>query len=47
MFLKITIWKISNFTCRDESEIHFLPFEIDKQEIVELIANFEQKKIKI
>jgi len=39
--------KIANFTCRDESEIHFLPFKIDKQEIVELIANFEQKKIKI
>ena len=39
--------KIANFTCRDESEIHFLPFEIHKQEIVELIANLEQKKIKI
>jgi len=39
--------KIANFTCRDESEIHFLPFEIHKHDIVELIANFEQKKIKI
>ena len=39
--------KIANFTCRDESEIHFLPFEIHEQEIVELITNLEQKKIKI
>ncbi len=39
--------KIAEFTCRDESEIHFLPFEIHKQDIVEVIANFEQQKIKI
>jgi len=38
--------KISNFTCRDKSEIHFLPFEIHKRDIVEVIANFEQQKIK-
>ncbi len=39
--------KIADFTCRDKSEIHFLPFEIHKQDIVDLIANFEQQKIKI
>ena len=39
--------KIANFTCRDKSEIHFLPFEIHKQDIVEVIANFEKQKIKI
>ena len=39
--------KIADFTCRDKSEIHFLPFEICKQDIVEVIANFEQQKIKI
>ena len=39
--------KIADFTCRDKSEIHFLPFEIHKQDIVELITNFEQQKIKI
>ena len=39
--------KIADFACRDESEIHFLPFEIHKQDIVEVIANFEQQKIKI
>jgi len=39
--------KIADFTCRDKSEIHFLPFEIHKQDIVDVIANFEQQKIKI
>jgi len=38
--------KIADFTCRDNSEIHFLPFKIHKQDIVEVIANFEQQKIK-
>ncbi len=39
--------KIADFACRDKSEIHFLPFEICKKDIVEVIANFEQQKIKI
>jgi len=39
--------KIADFTCRDQSEIHFLPFEIQKKDIIEVIANFEQQKIKI
>ena len=39
--------KIAEFTLREKSEIHFLPFEIHKQDIVKLIANFEQQKIKI
>ena len=39
--------KIADFTCRDKSEIHFLPFEIHKQDLVEVISNFEQQKIKI
>ena len=39
--------KIADFTCRDESEIHFLPFEICKRDIIEVISNFEQQKIKI
>ena len=38
--------KIADFTCRDKSEIHFLPFEIHKCDIVDLISNFEQQKIK-
>ncbi|KGG05897.1 Glycerol dehydrogenase [Prochlorococcus marinus str. MIT 9321] len=39
--------KIANFTCREKSEIHFLPFEINKQDMIELIANFELQKIKL
>ena len=39
--------KIADFACRDKSEIHYLPFEISKQDIVEVIANFEQQKTKI
>ncbi len=39
--------KIADFTCRDKSEIHFLPFEINKEDIIEVISNFEQQKIKI
>jgi len=44
---KIPVIKIADFTCRDKSEIHFLPFEIHKKDIVEIISNFEQQKIKI
>ncbi len=39
--------KIADFTIRDKSEIHFLPFEINRQDIVNVITNFEQQKIKI
>ncbi len=39
--------KIANFTCRNESEIHFLPFDVSKHDIVELITNFEKQTIKI
>ncbi|MDC2975531.1 iron-containing alcohol dehydrogenase [Prochlorococcus sp. AH-736-D23] len=39
--------KIAEFTLREKSEIHFLPFEVLKQDIVEVIGNFEQQKIKI
>ena len=39
--------KIADFACRDKSEIHFLPFEIRKQDIFEVITNFERQKIKI
>jgi len=37
--------KIADFTCRDKSEIHFLPFEIHKRDILEVISNFEKQKI--
>ncbi len=38
--------KIVEFTCRDKSEIHFLPFEINKRDITQVISNFEEQKIK-
>jgi len=38
--------KIADYTCRDESEIHFLPFEISQKDIIEVISNFEKQKIK-
>jgi len=47
VFENNNIEKIAEFTCRDNSEIHFLPFQIRKQDIVENITNFEQQKIKI
>ncbi len=39
--------KIARFTCRKESEIHFLPFKINEKDIVEIITKFESQKIKI
>ncbi len=39
--------RIAEFTLREKSEIHFLPFEIYKQDIIEVISNFERQKIKI
>jgi len=39
--------KIADFTCRDKSEIHLLPFEINKLDIKKVITNFEKQKIKI
>ena len=47
VFENQNIDKIVDFTLREKSEIHFLPFEIYKQDLVEVIANFEQQKIKI
>jgi len=46
VFENINLEKIADFTCRDISEIHFLPFEIDKRDIIKVIANFEQQKVK-
>ena len=47
VFENNNLQKIAEFTCRDKSEIHFLPFEINQQDIVETITNFEKQKIKI
>ncbi len=39
--------KIAEFTCRDKSEIHFLPFKISQEDIIQAITNLEKQKIKI
>ena len=39
--------KIAEFTCREKSEIHFLPFVINKKDIINVIENFEKQKIKL
>ena len=38
--------KIAEFTCRPKSEIHFLPFQISQQDIINIITNFEKQAIK-
>ena len=47
VFDKNNIEIIADFACRDESEIHSLPFEINKKDIIEIISNFEKEKINI
>ena len=47
VFKNQNLKKIVDFTFRDESEIHYLPFELSKEDIVEVITNFEKQKIKI
>ena len=37
--------KIAEFTCRPESDIHFLPFQICQEDIIEVITKFEKQKI--
>ena len=47
VFENNNLQKIAEFTCRDKSEIHFLPFEVNQQDIMETITNFEKQKIKV
>ena len=47
VFENNNLHKIAEFTCRDKSEIHFLPFKINQRDIKEAITNFERQKIKI
>ena len=46
VFENNNLQKISDFTCREKSEIHYLPFEVKKQDIVDTLMNFEKQKIK-
>jgi len=47
VFENDNLQKIASFTCRKESEIHFLPFEFSKEDIVKVISKFESQTIKI
>ena len=47
VFENNNLQKIAEFTCRDDSEIHFLPFEINKKDVIETITNFEKQKVKV
>ena len=47
VFKNDNLQKIASFTCREESEIHFLPFEFSKEDIVQVISKFESLKITI
>ena len=46
VFENNNLQKISDFTCREKSEIHYLPFEVKKQDIVDTLISFENQKIK-
>ena len=47
VFENNNLQKIAEFTCRDKSEIHFLPFEISQKDIIEIISIFEKQELKI
>ena len=45
VFENDNLQKIASFTCRKESEIHFLPFDFSKEDIIKIISEFESEKI--
>ena len=47
IFEKDNLERIANFTCRKESEIHFLPFSVNSNDIMKVISEFESNKITI
>ena len=47
VFENNNLQKIAEFTCRDKSEIHYLPFKICQKDIIETITTFEKQKIEI
>ena len=47
VFEKDNLDQIASFTCRKESEIHFLPFSVKSEDIIEVISKFEVDKIVI
>ncbi len=47
VFENSNLQKIAEFSCRKESEIHFLPFKVSEQDIIKVVSKFESQKIKI
>ena len=47
VFYDNNLQKIADFTCRRESEIHFLPFSVTPADIVNTISIFEKQRITI
>jgi len=47
VFENDNLQKIASFTFRKESEIHFLPFEFSKEDIIQVISKFESEMITI
>ena len=45
VFEKDNLQKIAEFTCRKESEIHYLPFSVSSNDIEKVISEFEKQKI--
>lgn len=45
VFEKDNLQKIAEFTCRKESEIHYLPFSVSSNDIEIVISKFEKQKI--
>ena len=45
VFENDNLQKIATFSCRQESEIHFLPFEFSKNDIIQVISKFESQRI--
>ena len=45
VFEENNLIKIAEFSCRKESEIHFLPFSIKTEDLIEIISKFERQRI--
>lgn len=45
VFEKDNLKTIAEFTCREKSEIHFLPFSVNPSDIMTVISEFERQKI--
>ncbi len=47
VFENDNLHKIATFTCREGSDIHFLPFKIETKDIIQVISKFESQAITI